>query len=188
MKNKGYRQYIFLFVFGAIFLYTCKSPQTEPLPPNITFKNILLADSFDALGNKVKLCRLCFNVIDANGDIGLAENDTTGAYHKDSLYHYDLFTKLFEVKNGEPIEIDEPAPRNFRIPYIVPAGQNKLLMADIYIDMDFTFNQQQQLMYDSVMFEFYIVDRALHKSNTEHSIEINLYDNGVFPPDTLDQN
>lgn len=187
MKNKRFLQYIFLVLFGAIFMYTCTSPKNEPVAPNITFKNILLADSFDALGNKVKLCRLCFNVLDGNGDIGLSDADTLGPYHKDSLYYYNLFSKLYEIKNGQPIAIDEPAPRNYRIPYIVPLGQNKMLMADIYIDMDFTFNQQQELMYDSVMFEFYVVDRALTKSNTERSINIKLLDNGIFPPDTLEE-
>jgi len=146
----------------------------------------MLADSFDALGNKVKLCRLCFNVIDQNGDIGLSDTDSTGPFHKDSLHYYNLFSKLYEIKNGQPVEIDEPAPRNYRIPDIRPLGQNKILMADIYIDMDFTFNQQQELMYDSIMFEFYIVDRALQKSNIERSIEIKLIDNGVFPPDTIE--
>jgi hypothetical protein len=186
MKKIGILFRLIFFITTISFLLTaCPAPQNYPVEPEITFKNITLSDSVDLLGNQVKQFKLGFHVVDGDGDIGYNDYDTTGVFGKDSEYYYNLFSKLFEVKNGETIEVVEAAPRNYRIPYVQPLGQNTTLIADIFINMDFVYNSSDELPYDSVMFEFYIYDRTLHKSNVEQSIVVKLTENGIFPPDTI---
>ncbi len=185
MKKKGLIRIAFLIPIISIILYACPTPQQYPIEPDIAFKDVTLADSFDLLGNRVKSFKLCFNVVDGDGNIGLKEEDTIGPFHRDSAYFYNLFCQLYEIVDGENVEIDEPAPRNYRIPYVQPQGQNVTLIADIIIDMEFAYTQQQYLEYDSIMLKFYILDREFNQSNTAQTIGIKLSEVGVFPPDTI---
>jgi len=52
---------------------------------------------------------------------------------------------------------------NARIPVLTPDGSNKSIKGEIE-DTLFIYNYESE--FDTIMFEAYIVDRALHKSNT----------------------
>ncbi len=177
-KNIGF---ISVLIVLISFLTACPKSQSYPEEPAIDFEQVQLKDSIDLLGNKNKLYILRFGVTDGDGDIGLKEEDTTGIYDPDSLYSDNLFTTLYEIVNGDTVKIDSGKQRNFRIPYVQPEGQNKTLIADIFIDIVFSYNGDGVLPYDSIYFDFYIVDRQFHKSNIQSSPVLKLDTTGFFP-------
>jgi hypothetical protein len=171
----------FFWFFPVVLLTACPKPQQYPDEPQITFKQFILSDTVDLLGNDLKRLSLRFYLVDGDGNIGLKDGDTTGIFHTDSLYNNNFFTSIYEIINGDTVSVDEEYQRNFRIPYIEPQGQLKTLMADIYTDIDFSFQQNGELPYDSIYIEFYIVDRDFNISNVEHSPVIKLDTLGKFP-------
>ena len=179
-KNKNI-VFILSLIILISFLTACPKPQTYPIEPAITFEQVQLKDSVDLLGNKNKIYKLKFGITDGDGDIGLQEDDTTGIYHPDSLYTNNLFTTLYEIVNGDTVKVDSSKQRNFRVPYVQPQGQNKTLIADIFIDIIFSFDGEGNLPYDSVYFDFYIVDRQFHKSNIQSAPVLKLDTAGFFP-------
>ena len=179
MKNTGF--YIFLLFFLIGILTACPEPKKYPDEPQIQFEQVQLKDSLDLLGNTNKFYKLKFDIIDGDGDIGLKESDSTGINDPDSLYSNNLFTTLYEIVNGDSIKIDSSKQRNFRVPYVEPQGQNKTLIADIIIDIIFSYDGDGNLPYDSIYFNFYIVDRKLNKSNIQSTPVLKLDSAGFFP-------
>ncbi|NPA68080.1 MAG: hypothetical protein GXO50_05670 [Chlorobi bacterium] len=170
-----------IFLLISISLFTaCPEAEQYPPEPEIEFEQVRLYDSVDLLGNKNKVYRLKFGIIDGDGNIGLKESDTVGIFDPDSLYSDNLFTVLYEIINGDTVAVESDKQRNFRIPYVEPEGQNKTLIADIYADILFSF-QGDTLPYDSVYFDFYIVDRDLNKSNVQSTPVLKLDTTGYFP-------
>lgn len=172
----------FLIILISAILFGCPNPQKYSEIPEINFRQIVLKDSVDGLGNNIKLLKLIFGITDGDGNIGLRESDSTGIFHRDSLYTNDLFTELFEVINGDTVRADSSVQRNFRIPYVVPDGQNKTLIAEIIIDIDFSYSLAGELPYDSIYYKFFVVDRDINKSNVEQTPVIRLDTVGFFPP------
>jgi len=169
---------IFLFFISLILaLSACSLHETYPELPQVSFKQIMLKDTTDALNNK-KLLQLTFRLIDGNGDMGLKKSDTISPFVDE--YHYNCYVTMFEYINGQPVEVQLAAPFNYRIPYIEPQGQNKLLKADILLDLDFT-KYDGEYLYDSVMFEFFVYDRSLNQSNIAVTPVVKLDTVGYFP-------
>ena len=164
---------------SLVLLIACPKPQEYSEIPVIEFKQVKLFNSNDTLGNPEKTYQLKFGLIDGDGDIGLEEGDTIGL-GVDSLYVNDFLTKMYEVKNGDTILADTLNSYNFRIPYIEPQGQNKVLIADVYNDWTFPY-YQDTLLFDSIFFEFYIIDRKLNISNIVKTPVLYLDTVGDFP-------
>lgn len=169
-----------ILLFGLLIFSACPKPQNYPDIPQIKFKQVVLFDTVDALGSKSKAYKLVFGIIDGDGDIGLQTTDTIGV-DVDTAYVNDFLTIFYEVKNGDTIMTDSLNGYNYRIPYVVPQGQNKTLLADIYIDYLFAYDTDNNLKYDSVMFKFYVIDRKLNKSNLEKTPVLSLKSIGEFP-------
>jgi len=171
-----------ILILGLLILYACPNPQKYPDIPQIKFKQVILFDTIDdiSLQNPAKGYKLVFGIIDGEGDIGLQETDTIGI-DVDTAYVNDFLTMFYEVKNGDTIMIDSLNGYNYRIPYVVPQGQNTTLLADVYIDYVFNYDRYNNLKYDSVMFEFYVIDRKLNKSNIERTPVLSLKSVGEFP-------
>lgn len=157
---------ILIILFIAI--YSCKKPESYSEIPEITFKEVRIKDTIDALDNTIRRVSLVFYVIDGDGDVGLDSSETYPPYDSTSVYYHNLFITEFEKKNGvfEPIDLE--IPLYFRIPYVVQEGKNKTLKADIIIDLDYL----KPPVYDTIKYDFYIFDRAFHKSNTASSSDI----------------
>lgn len=148
---------------------SCQKIESIPEIPLISFKSFILKDTIDALGNEGKIGELTFDFEDGDGDIGLTQPDSLSA---DST-NFNLFFTMFDKIDGEFIEVPEndlEAPLNYRIPYIVKEGQNKALKGEIQIDFIYLLFE-----YDTFKYSFFIVDRALHKSNVETTPEIVLF-------------
>ena len=149
---------------------SCKKIESLPEIPSISFNSFILKDTTDVLGNEGKIGELIFDFEDGDGDIGLTQPDNLSV---DST-NFNLFFTLFGKIDGEFIEVSEndlETPLNYRIPYIEKEGQNKALKGEIQVD----FRYYHTFEYDTIKYSFFIVDRALHKSNVETTPEIAMF-------------
>ena len=163
-----------VFVLPALFfLGSChKIEQISPIP-NISFTSFTIFDTTDILGNQSKAGKLSFFFEDGDGDIGL--NPPTG-FQADST---NLFLTLYRKTDGTmlPAEPNDPLyPSSYRIPYMVRLGQNKILRGTINVTLLYLFYSTT----DTIKYDFYIEDRALHKSNEGSTSEIVIATNNVY--------
>jgi hypothetical protein len=156
----------FLFIIFSIsaslaFLFSgCEEIKSYPEEPFIEYKTFGLYRTTDALGNPILLGQLEFGFTDGNGDIGLNQPDSAAV--ADTL-KYNMFLRLYELKDGVLTKVEGVAGEyNYRIPYIERTGQNKTLKGDIYVDLEY-----KSIDYDSILYTFYIMDRAFNRSNTD---------------------
>jgi len=149
------KKVIFKFsgIIAFLFIISCGKLEHYSEIPKITYKNFSLDDTL-----------LIFSIVDGNGDIGLNSWDTTGPYSRDSAYYYNLFVKLFEKTDTGLAIVDLDIPLNYRIPYIEKTNSNAY-KAEISINLDIL----NPFPYDTFVYEFYIVDRSLNKSNVERT-------------------
>lgn len=114
------------------------------------------------------------NYTDGDGDIGLSQGDTFGAYNPESRYYYNFIITYFEVRNGVVTEVPllsyNPSTQEYdtislsaRIPILTPPGRNKAIKGMIK-DTIFIYNFNSD--FDTIRFSVVLVDRALHESNT----------------------
>jgi hypothetical protein len=100
--------------------------------------------------------------------MGLGTADTTGPYHKDSIYYYNLIMQEYKNSNGSFTEVPAPGGlRQYRIPDLTPSGQNKTLIADISVTVEYPYSSSNPLPFNEFRYEFYVVDRSLNISNRD---------------------
>jgi hypothetical protein len=146
----------------------CKPVVDYPDIPEISFTEVVVKDSSDVLDNAVKRVTITFHLVDGNGDVGLAVTDTSGPFNKDSLYYYNLFIQEYKGENGIFTEVPEPGGlKRFRIPDISPSGQNKTLIANISVTLEYPWSEFNPLPFHEFRYQFHLVDRALNHSNTD---------------------
>jgi len=158
-----------LIVTGVIMAFSLSCQKVESISeiPYIEFKSFELRDTIDILGNPGKIGELIFKFEDGDGDIGLEQPDSISP----NTTTYNLFFTLYEKIEGQFQKVDEEdleTPLNYRIPYIENIGQNKTLKGEVKVE----FYYYLLMLYDTIKYEFYIVDRALHESNVETTKEI----------------
>lgn len=166
---KPFVKILILIITVLLSGLSCQKIESLPEIPSISFKSFILIDTTDVLGNEGKIGELTFDFEDGDGDIGLTQPDSLSA---DST-NFNLFFTLFSKTDGEFIEVSEndlETPLNYRIPYIKKEGQNKALKGEIQIDFIYLLFE-----YDTIKYSFFIVDRALHKSNIETTPEIAIF-------------
>jgi len=175
MKYKMMRSLRYLLPASVIFLtvFSCTKIEKMPAIPLIEYQTFEVFDSTDILGNPVKSGRLKFYFQDGDGDLGLqAPGNLAGG--ADSI---NLFLKLYRKSGDEYIEAlpgDPLYPSGYRIPYMTRLGQNKLLKGTITVTMLY----YGYLPSDTIKYDFYIKDRAEHRSNTDSTCVIILKNNG----------
>jgi len=165
----------YLIPASAIFLtfFSCTKIEKMPAIPLIEFQTFEVFDSTDILGNPVRSGRLKFYFQDGDGDLGLQSSGNMGL-GSDSV---NLFLKLYRKDGSEYTEApsDDPLdPSGYRIPYMTRLGQNKLLKGTITVTMLY----YGYVPGDTIKYDFYIKDRAEHRSNTDTTCEIILDQNG----------
>jgi hypothetical protein len=141
---------VLLFLFAGCL-------KIDDLPPEPTIEFV----SFEQFNDSASLV---FSFKDGDGDIGLSDGDTTGAYAPGETFHHNLFIDYFELQNGVWEEVTLLLPYRYRIPVITPTGQNKLLDGEIAVALapfPTIFNGQ----YDTVKYSVQLADRALNVSN-----------------------
>lgn len=131
--------------------------KVETLPPEPTIEFV----SFQQFADSASLT---FMFQDGDGDIGLNDSDTTGAYASGEPFHHNLFIEYFEKQNGSWVLINLALPYRYRIPVITPTGQNKLLEGEIAVALA-PFPTDPNSSYDTVKYSVQLADRALNLSN-----------------------
>lgn len=167
---KKFRHITAIVLIALMVMTQCKKIENYPDEPQIEFLEVLVRDSLDVLENKIKHVTLKFRVIDGDGDVGLYESDTLGPFNRDSAFYYNLFIKEYEKIGEEFVEVtDNQFPRNYRIPYLTPEGQNKTLIANVSVEIEYGYSDSNPLRFTEFKYYFKIVDRSFNFSNTDTS-------------------
>jgi hypothetical protein len=155
MKHPLYKYVLFILVILGVFI-ACQQEETYPIIPEIEF------DGFIKLWNPQTMVYdrgvFAISFKDGDGDIGLEDGDTIPPYD------FNLFINYYELQNGDSVRvvISDSNEFNARIPVLTPIGTNKSI-SGLIEDTLFMYNYQST--FDTIMFDAYIMDRALHKSN-----------------------
>lgn len=171
VKTMRFISYIIIIAGLSILSFSCGKIEQLPAVPYIEFRNFTVFDTLDILGNQSKGARLLFYFEDGDGDIGL--NPPTG----DESDTTNLFLSLYRKINGELVPAppnDQLGPSKYRIPYMERLGQNKILKGTIQVSLVYSFFNPG----DTIMYEFFIKDRAGNESNAVTTCEIVLSENG----------
>lgn len=153
-------KYWFILLIIAGVVYSCKKTEEYPVIPAIKYENFIKLYNSDRGVFKISFT-------DGDGDIGLTQNDTLPPYE------YNLFITYYEIQYGDTVEVIltkynhetgqyDTLTFNGRIPMLTPEGSNKSIKGEIE-DTLFIYNYSSD--FDTIMFDAYIVDRALNKSN-----------------------
>jgi hypothetical protein len=162
-----------LFFTALLALGACNKIEHISPIPGISYTSFTIFDTTDILGNESKAGRLKFYFEDGDGDIGLkapsgGETDST-----------NLFFTLYRKTNGIMVPADEEDPlypSDYRIPYMIRLGQNKILRGTISVTFLYLFYSPT----DTVQYEFYLKDRLQHESNVATTGEIIISINDVY--------
>ncbi len=151
-----------LFLVILILHFSCRKTQNYSIIPEIKYKDFILDDTTDLLGNKGLVGQISFEFVDGDGDIGLMQPDDS--IGPDDTLYYNMFFTLFAVIDGEITKPELKQPLNYRIPYIKPESQDPTVKGIIKVDfLYFSF------AYDTISYDFFIRDRKKHDSNIESS-------------------
>lgn len=155
-----------LFVFTA-----CLEKVEFPIEPEIRFNGFAKIIDSTGIDNR-GIIEIYYQ--DGDGDIGLTE--------KDSLppFDYNFFIRYFEKINGQFQEVFityynneteeyDTINMNARIPMLTPISKNKAIKGII---QDTLYINNYTSPNDTIRFEVYIRDRALHESNRVTTPEI----------------
>ena len=157
MKTRSKITLIFLFL-AALGITSCLKKEEYPIEPVIKWESYSVLE--DAKGYD-SLSFLKISYSDGDGDIGLYDSDTVAPYK------YNFFVKMYQKINGNLQQIIFPDTNinfNGRIPILTPTGRNKNIKGDIELMIEIYF-ARPVLLSDTIAFDLYLMDRALHKSN-----------------------
>lgn len=161
MKALKFITFGFIFIALAGITTSCIQEEEYPIIPEITYDDfILLYNTYEGFVDRGVL-KLSFK--DGDGDIGLNQ------YETEPPYDYNMFISYFEIQHGDTVRIyNNPVNGdtlifNMRIPILLPGGGEKAIHGEIQDTLLINYKNSE---FDTIMFEVYIVDRALHESNT----------------------
>ncbi|MFO7756546.1 MAG: hypothetical protein R6V34_11240 [Bacteroidales bacterium] len=162
---KKFAPSLFLLIILLPLFQGCEKIRQLPPEPAVEFRQFIMYDTVDMLGNPAKAGRLEFYFEDGDGDIGLEQ---PGEEQTDTT---NLFFTLLKKENNAFTEVDESDPNRpsaYRIPFIEREGQNRVLQGTVEITFLYFFYD----INDTIRYDFYIRDRAGHESNVASSCEI----------------
>jgi hypothetical protein len=146
----------------ALLLSTCEPIQKVSDVPEIKFKSFNLYD-MDTLTFHIKVGEMVFSFIDGNADFGVLQNsdDTLNLFlspfHKVNMAYEplnaDTFGRKYAVLNDEAL---------------VRIGQNKTVKGEIKLQIYYFVVPP----FDTIRYDFYIIDRAGNKSNVASTSDI----------------
>lgn len=146
------------FFLGVLASGCSKEPQ-YPAEPQISFVSFTKVQNNTGKDDKGILK---INFTDGDGDIGLTDADIQAPFDTTSMYYYNLFITYYEKQNGTYVAVDLPLSNNARFPLVPPANQGNPLTGDIDVEL---YINNPFSTFDTIRFDVFIVDRALHHSN-----------------------
>ena len=155
-------------LLASILLASCLKPETFPDEPIIKF------ESFTPFSDSGEIV---ISFTDGDGNIGLAESDTTGEFSSTKRYHHNLFVKYFEKIDGIGWQqgkdlAGEDITFLYRIPTLTPSGKNKALKGSIKVMIEPTYYNPLSPDSDSIKYYITLADRNFNESNIDESPEI----------------
>ena len=148
-----------LFAF-ILWLSSCMKEEKFSDIPQIAFENFTL--EFDT-GIYATRGYLTISFRDGDGDIGLLPNETDSPYTYNYYIDYFVFYNDSSFVRFDTLTNDKNFSLNARIPLLTPDNPNKAIKG-IIVD---TLLMDELNRYDTVKYKFYILDRKLHRSNTD---------------------
>lgn len=152
------------FITVVLFLTSCNNFEKVNDVPDITFRSFTMTE-IDTLDFKIKTGELVFTFVDGNADFGIKTEENPD----DTL---NLFLIPFKKENGVYDSIDaETYGRRYSVLNDVNmerTGQNKTIRGEIKVQVYYFI----ALPYDTIRYDFYIVDRAGNKSNVATTTDI----------------
>ena len=140
-------------IFAAI-LISCEPKVDYPDEPTVEFKSFTFTDT-TLLGNPVKQGTLTFSFTDGDGDIGF---DTI------SPRQNTIFMTKHKMVNNVLTQMDLLVDLNYFVERIYTDNNRHAVSGDIKIE---DLNEYKNTFGDTIMYKFYIVDRAGNRSNTD---------------------
>lgn len=134
----------------------CMKKESFPVTPYIEFRGF--SSLFDT-GFYAKKGILTIYFTDGDGDLGYGDDDTYPPFDSTGAYYYNFVVDLFGMKNGVFEHVSTAMPLSSRIPKLT-TETNKAIKGTINDTIPLF-----PLSYDTIRFDVYITDRALHKSN-----------------------
>jgi len=166
---------VFTLIFGLVIFSCKKTTNPTPGPPVVTFKDFRVVSETEAYFH--------FGFTDPDGDIGLKNGDTTGAFAFGAPYYFDFHMEFLKFDSATQsfipgIIISHPTPGQtdsigifkYRIPFVDNKSKDKSLAGEVYVDMT-GFRPYSTLK--RFKYKFYIFDRAHNKSNVVTTPEFN---------------
>ena len=160
MNKQGYK--LFFIICVLIFLSSCIREKSYPIIPAIKFK------SFTHFG--LDSANVIISFTDGDGDIGLSQGDTTGDFNSKSKYYYNFYARyLYKAVDGTfktfQTALGDTLDYKYRIPKLLTGQeQRKALSGEIKVKLYSPLTQDTSIHF--IQYDIFIIDRALHKSNT----------------------
>lgn len=148
----------FLVILSILILTglsACFKPDVYPPEPHIELTSITYKDTLDVLGNPGLIGTLEFFFVDGDGDVGF---DTV------SPQKNTIFMEKYAMQNGVEVLLEFAVPLEYFVPIFDITESNIALKGDMIVN---DLNETYPFFYDTIMYKFYIVDRAGNKSNVE---------------------
>jgi len=151
-------------ISAAMVLASCEAIEKANDVPEITFKSFTLSE-MDTLGFRIKTGELTFSFVDGNADFGIIP----GSNSEDTL---NLFLVPFKKADGiyDSIDMDTYGRRYTVLndESMVRTGQNKTIKGEIKLQIFYFITPP----FDTIRYDFYILDRAGNKSNVATTSDI----------------
>ncbi len=149
------RVFIAILFLSFFALQSCFKIETYPPEPKIEFLDFIFVDTVDVLGNIVLEGTLHLYFEDGDGDVGF---DTTTPRKN------TIFLEKFIVVNGQEVLADVAIPLDYYVPKFENSNEVSTIKGEMFVN---DLNEMMPFDSDTILYKFYIVDRAGHKSNVE---------------------
>jgi hypothetical protein len=151
-------------ISAALAMASCEALPKASNVPEIKFKSFALSE-LDTLGFTIKTGELIFSFVDGNADFGIIPASNP----KDTL---NLFLIPFKKTDGIYDSIDmDTYGRSYSVlndDNLVRVGQNKTIKGEIKLQVYYFITPP----FDTLRYDFYILDRAGNKSNVASTSDI----------------
>ncbi|MGE0089058.1 MAG: hypothetical protein AB7S50_06230 [Bacteroidales bacterium] len=150
--------YIAVVILLVIIFASCEKVEEYSEIPEIKYKSFYLTSGTE--GMSIATGNLVFSFVDGDGDVGNFNNPEENN-NADSLNMF-IFGSYKDGGNFIPFYSS-----SLNLPFIEGGVYRKSVKGDIKIEIDLTIQTP-----DTLIYSFYMIDRAGHQSNTETTPEL----------------
>jgi len=163
MKKTPVYIVIAFLLISALFLPSCIKKPVYPSEPVIAYKDFLRYGTNPLVPDSVDLV---ISFTDNEGDIGLGQSDTSGIFKYGNLimtyYYYDKDSlQWFTLDDPTTPTVADTLRFYYRVPPVLPDDDDSEPMKGLIYAKQKPFF----VVHDSIKYEVYMYDKALHKSN-----------------------